>query len=173
MAVRPKNVRRTKIPASRIKGFVRDLTVVDVDVAKIGSRLSGGISLDDSASCIIDITCCIIDCSKCRPDEIEIFENPANELEGFAFRLKDQAGNPMAPLYYLPSIDARSAMRMGHGSVQIPGGKVAGKMIGLAGQFFDAARLKRQKVAPTAPVIALSAKKAASSRAAAPPSKRG
>jgi hypothetical protein len=152
---------KKKIPAARIKGFVRDLSVVDVDIRKIDARLSGGISLDHGSDCIIDITCCIIDCSDCSPGDIQIFENPANELEGFAFRLKSQGGDPMAPLYYLPSMDARSAMRMGHGSVQIPGGKVAGKMIGLAGQFFDAAGLKKQKVAPTAPVIALSAKKAA------------
>jgi hypothetical protein len=160
MARRPSR----KIPASRIKGFVRDLSVIDVDVSKVQDRLSrartGGV-LGDSGMCIIDITCCIIDCSGCTPGDIDIFSNPANKLDGILFRLRGDKGDLNAPVYFLPSVDARTAMRMGHGSVSIPGGKVAAKTLGLAGQFLEARALTVEKIAPTAPVIALTANKAA------------
>jgi len=166
MALRSKA--KSRIVPEKIEGLVRNLTVVHADASKIASRVGrarkigslGGIG--DTSVCVIDITCCIIDCSGCRPPDLEIFENPANVLDGFLFRMPHQAEVVDAPVYYLPAMDARSALRLGHGSVKVPGGgAVDGKIIGLAGEFLDARALSKQGIAATATVIALAAKKAA------------
>jgi hypothetical protein len=113
---------RRRLKAAKITNLVRSLTVLDVDVSKLQERVAKGRVIGDSSSCIIDITCCIIDCSKCRPDDIDIYSNPENVFEGFLFRLPEQAKNPDAPVYYFAEMNARTAFKIGHRSVKVPGG---------------------------------------------------
>lgn len=150
-------LRAARVKASDIPGLVRELTVIDAKVPDVRRRLERATKLSppgDSSLCLIDITCCIIDCT-CRPDDMSIYENPATVLEQFVFKLRDQAKNPDAPVYYLPEGSAREAFAIGHRALQIPGGHAAGSVIGLAGELFGAEVLKGQNIAPTAPVIAV------------------
>lgn len=161
MAVIKKTGRRLK-PA-KIPNLIRSLTVLDADVSKLDQRLAKGRLIGppgDTHLCIIDITCCIIDCSKCRPDDMNIFINPENQLDGFIFKLPDQSGVPEAPVYYIPELSARTAFRMGHGSIKVPGNDIEARFVGLAGEVFGGRILTKHGIAPTASVIGLSPSKA-------------
>jgi hypothetical protein len=75
----------------------------------------------------------LLDCS-CTPPDAQIFEDPENILDGFLFKLPAQAHNPDAPVYYVPSVDARTAFRMGHTSQESPALKLKDEYLGLPGK---------------------------------------
>jgi hypothetical protein len=142
--------------------LMRSLTLLEADVSSVADRVAQArpIAAGDSAVCIIDITCCIIDCSRCRADDRDIYVNPANQMRGFVFKLPDQAQSPDAPVYLVPELDAPTAFRMGHGSLRVPGDAVEARVLGLAGEILNPKTLAAQGIAATAPVIALSPTKA-------------
>jgi hypothetical protein len=144
--------------ANEIDGVVRSLTVVDIDVNRMKERIERlpGLNPGDDAICIIDVECCIIDCS-CRPGDGQVVINPATEgvLKEFLFKLPSEAQNPNAPVYYLPDVDLRTAFRLGHKSLKVPGKNIEARVLGVAGEMFDSRVISEQKIALTAPVIAL------------------
>lgn len=162
-----------ELKAANIKNLVRSLTVVDTDVSSLRERLAKGKVISPpgigESFCIIDITCCIIDCSKCLPPDIDIYSNPENQFEGFVFKLKEQADNPDAPVYFIPSMDARTAFRMGHQGVKVPGGAVQAKSLGLAGELLSKKALTKNRIATTASVISLAPTRSFKAQAAKTP----
>lgn len=141
-----------------IERVVRSLNVLDIDVSQLDERLSRGRAIDAgrAAICIIDIECCIIDCSNCAEDqETVILPETPGRLKGFAFKVPRPGADPGAPVYYLPEIDLRAAFRMGHRAVRVPGRFVEGRVLGIAGEMFSASALAKTGTAPTAAVIAL------------------
>jgi len=141
----------------RIKRVVKSLTLVDMDVTKLEDRLPNSKIFDDSALCIIDITCCIIDCTKCAPEGGEVISFPEAEgrIKGFAFKLPKESRNRNAPLYFVPELEVRDAFRMGHRALKVPGNFVEGRILGIAGEIFSEDILSKNAIAPTAPVIGL------------------
>ncbi len=146
-----------KLKPEKIKNVVSSLTPINIDVSKLAERLKGGTQIGggDAGACVIDISCCIIDCSKCAPNDIDIYTDPANEMGGLIFRLPEEAKNHQAPVYYVPQMSARTAFRMSHGSLKVPGGKVKARLVGVAGDVFSKSMLTKNGIAPTASVIAL------------------
>jgi hypothetical protein len=154
------------IPASardprKIERVVRSLNVLDIDVKRLDQRVARAkaIGVGDTAICIIDIECCIIDCSSCAANnEVVILPETPGRLKGFAFKLPRDAADRNAPVYYMPETDLRTAFRIGHKSVKVPGSLVEGRVLGLAGEVLTAAALESIGTAATAPVIALTPK---------------
>lgn len=152
-------IRARKVQAKSIPGLVRELTLVDVKIPDVRDRLGRAPKLTtpgDPSACCLNWSCCIIDCSKCTPEDMSIYEDPATLLEQFVFKQHGQEKNPDAPVFYVPEGSARAAFAVGHQSMQIPGPHASGKVIGLAGEIFGADVLRGQHISPTAPVIAIS-----------------
>ena len=142
----------------------RSLTVLDVDAKRVESRIDGAATIDlgDSSACVIDIECCIIDCSSCRDIPGEVVINPADfdEVGGFFFKVPAQAGTPEAPVYFLSKLEAKTAWKLSHESVKVPGRSLEARVLGIAAEVFKRDAMSKHGIAPTAPVIALVPKKA-------------
>lgn len=144
------------IPPQDIERVMESLTVLDVDVRDLGRDIDVGRGIKgfDAGVCIIDITCCIIDCS-CHVSEMEKYENPANRLGGFMFRLPEDRENAYAPVYFVPEMRAPDALRIGHDNLRYPRGNVDASVMGLAGEVMGGDALEKFGIAASAPVIAL------------------
>lgn len=147
-----------RLDARKIRNVMQSLTILDVDVSKLGERLHaargqriGG----DAGACIIDITCCIIDCSRCSADDRTIYSNPANILDGFLFRLPAEQGNRYAPVYFVPQSNMAAAFRAGHRKLQVPDANIDAHLLGLAGDVLSSVNLEEHGIAATAPVVSL------------------
>jgi hypothetical protein len=144
--------------------IARSLTVLDLNVARIEERLQSARPLDprDSAVCVIDVDCCIINCKTDRNPGDQVI-NPGDILEvnGFVFKLPAQAGNADAPVYFLSKLGAKTAWKLSHESVKVPGRNLEGRVLGVAAEIFTRQALSKHGIAPTAPVIALVPKKVA------------
>jgi hypothetical protein len=157
MALSPlsRSLKPTEVP-----GLVESITVVDLDISNLDARLTEAARIRASPGvvdpdfCVIVGTCCIIDCT-CRAAEMSIFEDPANKLQGFLFKMPSEVKNADAPIFYVPSLDAKTAFRVGHGALKIPGDKLVGRVLGLAGELFSGDTLRKQNISPTASVVAL------------------
>lgn len=144
--------------------IARSLNVLDVDAKRIEDRLRGAAAFDpnDTGVCIIDIDCCIIDCSGCRDIPGEEVINPADfdEVSGFVFKVPAQANNPDAPVYFLSKLGAKTAWKLSHESVKVPGRTLEARVLGIAAEVFKGSAMSKHGIAPTAPIIALVPKKA-------------
>ncbi len=68
------------------------------------------------------------------PAHIQILVDPEDVIQGLLFKLPRQAKNANAPVYYIPEMNARTAFRMGHSSIKIPGESIEGRVLGICGR---------------------------------------